>query len=129
MSNLPFQFSMTVGAKDLMARTKLINEVSKQSNYDATFKTLLLGFLTCNDPYSEFFKVYVSAAQVDVDAILENYALNRFNLQQVAETTISSDFFNSSFKQSSSVKKLLSSAHKYAEEGSIVLEDMPGIVI
>lgn len=66
---------------DVLFRASLIN-ARREKNFDLSYATTLLGFITSRMPIAQWFKDYVESHRIDVEAILASRKVDRVALDE-----------------------------------------------
>jgi len=80
---------------------------------------MLLAFLTCDDPLSQWFKGYVQEAEIAVDTLLERRKLRHEQLAQIAMQSDSTDGPATGWRQTASARSLFRAANDLLKKTAI----------
>lgn len=125
---------VTVKVRELLARAARLRrhakddpQPAKPDSYDASFRTLLVAFVTSDDPVSEWFKRYVGEADIRLDALLNKSDIAAGAVESAAATPLRGDEVAGNPRLTSSTDRMLGVAGELNERVSAKTSSSPVI--
>lgn len=111
----PLDWPSTGALARLLVQAGRINQ-SYETEFDATFSSMLLAFLVSDDPLSVWFQGYVREARVAVEELLERRNLDEKGLEDIAARPIPPEELEETHRQTRSAAELFRAARDLRTE-------------
>ena len=108
-------FFATPALAHLLAKATRINQ-AYEKEFDLSFSSMLLAFLTADDPLSLWFGRYVKDAGIAIDKILEQRKLKRATLEEIAAQPLS----EIELSRVTSARRWTTSSEKLLEQANVL---------